>query len=128
MYNSTERRRYKEEERQRELSSYEFPKLNLYDPTYFYATSLGIHSHCSYDRPPQHDVTIEEFESCALNRLRVLAEIESSLARNRSFDELKDLTAKQYESYIPIKANEDRRRDVVGHFVLRLAFCRSYVA
>ncbi|KAH7923862.1 DNA primase large subunit [Leucogyrophana mollusca] len=86
-----------------------------------------------YDRPPLYDVTIEEFETCALDRLRVLAEIESSFARNRPWDELKTVTLAQCQKYVPLNNNtaitvdvdSQRRNDQLGHFVLRLAFCRS---
>jgi len=86
-----------------------------------------------YDQPPQGDISIEEFETCALDRLRVLAEIESSFARNRQYDELKNVTLEQCKKYIPLGSNSankvdtdaQRRKDHVGHFVLRLAFCRS---
>ncbi|OBZ75528.1 DNA primase large subunit [Grifola frondosa] len=86
-----------------------------------------------YDRPPLDDITIEEFETCALDRLRVLAEIESSFARNRSYDELKTVTLEQCKKYLPLNSSTaiavdrdaERRKDHVGHFVLRLAFCRS---
>ncbi|KAJ7285907.1 eukaryotic and archaeal DNA primase, large subunit-domain-containing protein [Mycena rebaudengoi] len=78
-----------------------------------------------YDKPPLYDVSVEEFETSALDRLRVLAEIESSAARNRTWDETK--------TYLPLKAStahgvdrdSQRRVDHLGHFVLRLAFCRS---
>ncbi|KAF9453209.1 DNA primase, large subunit [Macrolepiota fuliginosa MF-IS2] len=84
-----------------------------------------------YDRPPQFDVTVEEFETTAMDRLRVLAEIESSLARNRTWEELKTATYNQYMKYVPLHTNtyddteEERRKDHLGHYVLRLAFCRS---
>jgi DNA primase large subunit len=80
------------------------------------------------------DVTVDEFETTAIDRLRVLAEIESSLARNRSWDELKTITHNQYMKYVPLHMNnhrdaqEERKEDHLGHFVLRLAFCRSCVA
>lgn len=88
----------------------------------------------SYDLPPLYDVTIEEFETCALDRLRILAEIESSHARNRSWDELKNATNAQCEKYLPLSAtisrryadlDTERKKDHLSHFVLRLAFCRS---
>jgi DNA primase large subunit len=80
-------------------------------------------------------VTIEEFETCAIDRLRVLAEIESSLVRNRSWDELKTITTAQSKKYLPLDSDtaiavdreNQRRRDHLGHFVLRLAFCQSCV-
>jgi DNA primase large subunit len=89
----------------------------------------------SYDKPPLYDVTIEEFETSALDRLRVLAEIESSAARNRTWDETKAVTRSHCLKYLPLSSpsqdileQEDmRRRDHLGHFVLRLAFCRSCV-
>jgi DNA primase large subunit len=87
----------------------------------------------SYDRPPLDDVTVEEFETWALERLRVLAEIESSFARNRPLDELKTVTLKHQEKYLTMDhttartkpLDAQRRKDHVSHFVLRLAFCRS---
>lgn len=83
--------------------------------------------------PPIDDITLEEFETCALDRLRVLAEIESSFARNRSYEDLKTVTLAQCDKYLPLHSSTaksvdrdaERRKDHVGHFVLRLAFCRS---
>lgn len=79
------------------------------------------------------DVTIEEFELFAIDRLRVLGEIESSWARNRQPEELKKIVGDQCGKYLPLSNNtartveldEQRRKDHIGHFVLRLAFCRS---
>lgn len=87
----------------------------------------------SYDLPPAGEVTIEEFETCALDRLRILAEIESSYARNRPWEELKKYTLEQCNKYLRLDASSaikqdldsQRRKDHIGHFVLRLAFCRS---
>lgn len=89
----------------------------------------------SYDRPPLYNVTLEEFETCAIDRLRILAEIESSLVRNRQWDDLTAVTTAQCKKYLPLNANtakyvdteSERRKDHLGHFVLRLAFCRSWV-
>ena len=87
----------------------------------------------SYEKPPLGDVTIEEFELFAIDRLRVLGEIESSWARNRPPEELRRVVWDQCEKYVPLKSStvktaeldEQRRKDHIGHFVLRLAFCRS---
>ncbi|KAJ3726140.1 DNA primase large subunit [Lentinula raphanica] len=86
-----------------------------------------------YDQPPLYDVTVEDFETSALDRLRILAEIESSAARNRSWDETKQVTITQCGKYLPLNSNSalgidvqaERKKDQLGHFVLRLAFCRS---
>ena len=88
-----------------------------------------------YDRPPTEDITLEEFETCAIDRLYILSEIESCYARNRPFEELKKITKSQCEKHVPLDHNsastkprdDQRRKDITGHFVLRLAFCRSYV-
>lgn len=88
---------------------------------------------CSYDVPPVDDITIEDFETFAIDRLRVLAEIESAFARNRPYDELKKITLDQSKKYLVLNSSTahtvdkeaERRKDHVGHFVLRLAFCRS---
>src|SRR5882757_2135051 len=87
-----------------------------------------------YDRPPTEDITLEEFETCAIDRLYVLSEIESCYARNRPFEELREITKLQCDKRVPLDHNSattkardgQRRKDVTGHFVLRLAFCRSY--
>ncbi|KIJ68953.1 hypothetical protein HYDPIDRAFT_36065 [Hydnomerulius pinastri MD-312] len=86
-----------------------------------------------YEKPPLYEVTLEDFETCALDRLRVLAEIESSFARNRPWEELKTVTDAQCKKYLPLSNNSakahdqdtQRRNDHLSHFVLRLAFCRS---
>ena len=78
-------------------------------------------------------MTLEQFESYALNRLRILAEIESSFMRNRSYDDLRAIVIAQQKKHLALNANtavsvdhdEERKRDHVSHFVLRLAFCRS---
>jgi DNA primase large subunit len=107
--------------------------LNLYVSFFYIAFIWNRNTSTSYDVPPLYDVTIEEFEMSALDRLRILAEIESSAARNRTWDELKKVTVLQCEKYLPLHStmetthplDYERRRDQLSHFVLRLAFCRS---
>lgn len=92
-----------------------------------------MHRAHSYDRPPTDDVTLEEFETFAIDRLRVLAEIESAYVRNKSMEEVRTTTREQCKKYINLDSNTanlvdkdaQRRKDHLGHFVLRLAFCRS---
>lgn len=90
-----------------------------------------------YGEPPVHEVTVEQFESWAIDRLRVLAEIESSQARNRSYVEMREVVNAQTKRYLPLSATTasgmsggpdveaERMKDHVSHFVLRLAFCRT---
>ena len=86
-----------------------------------------------YSQPPLEDITLDDFEQFAIDRLRVLSEIESCLARGRSNDEMKTTIKQQCAKYLPVRdTGEDteaqRRKDHIGHFVLRLAFCRSCVS
>lgn len=135
MFAARDRKSFKTEPGQVNVySGLKYPhRLNLYaSPCSNYASLMPT----SYDRPPLDDVTIEDFEEFALDRLRVLAEIESSFVRNRPYDDLKTVTLAQCKKYLPLDHNsaklvdrdEQRRKDHVGHFVLRLAFCRSCVA
>ncbi|PWN36574.1 DNA primase, large subunit [Meira miltonrushii] len=90
-----------------------------------------------YREPPVSEVTIEQFETWAIDRLRVLAEIESSQARNRSYTEMKEIVTTQCKKYLPLSATTasgmsggpdveaERMKDHISHFVLRLAFCRT---
>lgn len=81
------------------------------------------------------DITLDEFELFAIDRLRILSEIEAAQVRNRSYDELKTIVKTQSDKYLPLSSrtarhdplDEQRRKDHIGHFVLRLAFCRSFV-
>lgn len=108
-----------------------------------------------YDRPPLEEITLEDFELWAIDRLKgasvwwngsecrlmpffrgaVLADIESGLARNRTYEEIKTLVLARCKSFLPLGGNSnkstetdaERKKDQYGHFVLRLAFCRSSV-
>lgn len=96
-----------------------------------------------YTDPPVQDITVEEFEGWALDRLRVLAEIETGFARNQSWPEMKATIEKRVAEHLPLRSNAvassgssagasrerelqlERHRDHVSHFVLQLAFSRS---
>lgn len=109
----------------------------------------------SYESPPLDNVTLEEFESWAIDRLRgtclpryvlckltiligyilVLAEIEAAHIRNLP-QGIKQVVDAQCEKYLQLhstgESNADldaeRKKDHVSHFILRLAFCRSCVS
>lgn len=85
-----------------------------------------------YDKPPLDDITLEDFEKFAIDRLHILSEIEASFVRNRTPQELRTVLKKKCDTYMSLKEekdpglrNEERRKDHISHYVLRLAFCRS---
>ncbi|GAA5863634.1 hypothetical protein JCM3774_001198 [Rhodotorula dairenensis] len=86
-----------------------------------------------YEQPPTEEVTLEEFEIWAIDRLRLLADIEAAQARNRPFKEIKDIVEKRAAEYMPLHSDshkfadvdKERKKDQYSHFILRLAFCRS---
>lgn len=115
-------------------SALEFPhRLNLCVRVSF--TRKYSNPPPSYDKPPSDDITLEDFEVFAIDRLRVLAEIESAIIRNKPPQELKKDIETHCDKYLHLKSNghgaedghAERRKDHISHFVLRLAFCRSYV-
>ena len=68
----------------------------------------------------------------------VLGEIESSLYRNKTQKEMELGLKLLFEKYMPLNSNTaqgtrgaqlhyERKKDHYSHFILRLAFCRSYV-
>jgi DNA primase large subunit len=109
-----------------------------------------------YTVPPRMEITLEEFELWAIDRLYgmcspasqfscadpatlVLGEIESSLYRNKSQKDMEVSLKQLFEKYLPLNSNTahgtrgaqldmERKKDHYSHFILRLAFCRSYVS
>ncbi|RUS16956.1 DNA primase large subunit [Endogone sp. FLAS-F59071] len=83
-----------------------------------------------YLEPPSNEISVEEFETFALDRLQVLKALESATIRNKPPAEVKQLLDKACHDYLPLDSNarnkqEQRRKDHVSHFILRLAYCRS---
>ncbi|PSN70204.1 DNA primase, large subunit [Corynespora cassiicola Philippines] len=83
-----------------------------------------------YTLPPTAEITLEEFEVWAINRLKVLSELESCSFRNRSPDETAEYMKGILNKYLPLRPNstrskelqEERKKDHYSHFILRLAF------
>lgn len=95
---------------------------------------LYSHRLSFYDIPPLDEITLEEFELWAIDRLKVLIEIESCIARSKSVKEMESIIKPLLSKYLPIsaltKGNEkqieaERKKDHYSHFILRLVFCRS---
>ncbi|CCE72789.1 Piso0_000383 [Millerozyma farinosa CBS 7064] len=87
-----------------------------------------------YDVPPIEEITIEEFETWAIDRLKVLIEIESCVARSKSLKDIEAVVKPLLLKYLPLSPDSgsnqghvmnERRKDHYSHYILRLVFCRS---
>lgn len=87
-----------------------------------------------YLNAPQEEISLDEFELFALDRLSLLRSIEALKARGFDDNEFKIHMAKLENQYMPLKAKEavdangrtqSQRKDQISHFILRLAYCRT---
>lgn len=87
-----------------------------------------------YDIPPLDEVTLEEFETWAIDRLKILVEIELCLARSKPVREIEALVRPLLLKYLPLTASgtssaadveKERKKDHYSHYILRLVFCRT---
>lgn len=70
-----------------------------------------------YTLPPTLEITLDQFESYAIDRLKILIEIESCTLRNKLLKEI--------ESVIRSMLFSDPLQDLYSHYILRLVFCRT---
>ncbi|CAB4068170.1 PRI2 [Lepeophtheirus salmonis] len=86
-----------------------------------------------YDSAPRDDISLEEFEGFALERLKLLRIFEKNSSNHGSEWRPKveaDLKSSGLESFIQVfghcsRHNENRRKDHLSHFILRLAYART---
>lgn len=83
-----------------------------------------------YDIPPLEEITLEEFEMWAIDRLKILIEIESGTARGKLAREIESSIKPMLMKYLPLNSSgndmlNERRKDHYSHYILRLVFCRN---
>lgn len=84
-----------------------------------------------YSLPPVGEITLDEFETWAIDRIKILNEIESCTARNKGYKEIESIVAPMIQQALPLnstnveKLNKERQKDYYSHFILRLCFSRS---
>ncbi|XP_010530556.1 PREDICTED: probable DNA primase large subunit [Tarenaya hassleriana] len=79
-----------------------------------------------YLTAPSLEVRLEEFELFAMDRLRVLKAISDGLARGRNHKEMDDLVESLWKANMRHSdASQMVNKDIISHFVLRLAYCRT---
>ncbi|QLQ80182.1 hypothetical protein HG537_0D01830 [Torulaspora globosa] len=92
----------------------------LYDS--IYASKLSF-----YELPPQGEITLDQFEVWAIDRLKILLEIESCVSRNKNMKEIEAIIKPHLQKTMPFNMDnlEAKKKDYYSHFILRLCFCRS---
>ncbi|RHY13620.1 hypothetical protein DYB25_003394 [Aphanomyces astaci] len=85
---------------------------------YRYALSM-------YQDAPVVEVTLEEFESYSIDRLHVLKTVEMHRVRGGNPRETEVKVDKALNMYLPMRTSEDREKDQLSHFILRMAFCHT---
>ncbi|KAL2132235.1 hypothetical protein VTI74DRAFT_4058 [Chaetomium olivicolor] len=86
-----------------------------------------------YATPPTADITLEQFEQWAIDRLRILAELEACSFRNKTPSETAAHMKPLLDKYLPLDATSSshsqlhaqRQKDHYSHFILRLAFAST---
>ncbi|KAG0064019.1 hypothetical protein BGZ89_009432 [Linnemannia elongata] len=89
-----------------------------------------------YREPPPLEISIEEFEQFALDRMQVLQALLTAQMRNLTPEQLDKAVSEAIRKYMPMSPNsksstshrqlmEERRKDHISHFILRLAYSRS---
>jgi DNA primase large subunit len=92
-----------------------------------------------YLDPPEENITLQEFESIAKTRQRILQEVGNLKEKHIRGDiddedhhvmmrgKTKDLTLSSQQNSESAKENKEKiRHDLIGHYILRLAYCERY--
>ena len=84
----------------------------------------------SYEQAPRNVMSLEQFEKCAVDRLRVLQGIEDAQAKGVQQKDMQEYIEKLLRQYMPeprsaAEVEEARARDNASHFILRLAHSRT---
>ncbi|EFJ31371.1 hypothetical protein SELMODRAFT_88080 [Selaginella moellendorffii] len=75
-----------------------------------------------YEAAPDEEISLEDFEEYALDRLRVLKGIEEERSRGKKMEEMDPLVSDLWRKHM---GSDSSKKDVISHFILRLAYCRT---
>ncbi|KAJ3035282.1 DNA primase large subunit [Rhizophlyctis rosea] len=92
-----------------------------------------------YTDPPPYELTLNDFETYALARLKVLKTIETARIRTKDEKKIEEHIESIVSKELPIGRNsqikghqlkakdafDERKKDHISHFILRLAYCRT---
>ena len=135
------RRNFEDNNNNNNNNNLDEPEISKYlNPSSLYNSRLSF-----YDLPPIQEITLEQFETWAIDRLKILIEIESCLARSKSLKEIESYIKPLLLKYLPLNPSPgllstttttidsqsnnnyilERMKDHYSHFILRLVFCRN---
>ncbi|KAG6500177.1 hypothetical protein ZIOFF_040017 [Zingiber officinale] len=81
-----------------------------------------------YRSAPALEVRLEDFELYGIDRLRVLQGISDGLRRGKRPEEMEKLVTELWRAHMRHQdPSEVMNKDIISHFVLRLANCRMYI-
>ncbi|KAJ3054937.1 DNA primase large subunit [Rhizophlyctis rosea] len=92
-----------------------------------------------YTDPPPYELTLNEFETYALARLKVLKTCETARIRSKDAKKIDEHIESVVSKELPLARNsqlkggrvkakeayDQRRKDHISHFILRLAYCQT---
>lgn len=87
-----------------------------------------------YNEAPLVEVSLEQFEEFAIDRLHVLKAVENYRLRSVQMKDREGRLEKTLNKHMPLRSAAPRRRgqaeddtakDVLSHFFLRMAFCQT---
>ncbi|KAM7261102.1 hypothetical protein ACFE04_026577 [Oxalis oulophora] len=79
-----------------------------------------------YRSAPPLEISLEQFELFAIDRLRVLKGISDGLSRGKKPEEIENLVSKLWkENMRTLQPSDSFNKDIISHFVLRLVYCRT---
>jgi len=78
-----------------------------------------------YNIPPVEDVALEDFEMFAIDRQQVLKQVEEAKERGMRGADVGKFVETACAKHGLSRQTRDTNKDVISHFVLRLAYCRT---
>jgi len=78
-----------------------------------------------YDTPPTEEVPLEDFELFAIDRQQVLRQVEEAKERGMKSSELSKWVESACAKHNLHRQSRASNKDVISHFILRLAYCRT---
>ncbi|OWY90457.1 DNA primase [Phytophthora megakarya] len=87
-----------------------------------------------YNEAPLVEVSLEQFEEFAIDRLHVLKAVENYRLRSVQMKDREGKLEKTLNKHMPLRAaapmrtgqaEDDTAKDVLSHFFLRMAFCQT---